>query len=129
MMGRSAVSALLSAALLCACSEAGPGACPARVRMKPASGWAPWSTRFCAPDCLTAHIRIGRAGRLRFEGRNISEAELRRWLHTMRGMSPQPIALVSLDPAADCESIGRVSRMIEQMTPCRGGYCYYGLDI
>jgi hypothetical protein len=62
------------------------------------------------------------------EGRKLGAAELGTRLVAMREMAPEPITLVSIDPAADCETIGRITHMIERITPCQGGYCYYGLD-
>lgn len=123
-----ALAASISAALLC--GSAAPAAapvCPALARLQPQNGWSRLDMNNCEL-CILNRIQIGPGSRLRWNGARIEETKLRSYLRLSRAMTPQPVTLIRAEPGADCATIGRISRMIQQETPCHGRVCPYGID-
>ena len=128
MTRRSAILAgFLTAALLCTSAPAATApSCPALARLVPRNGWRALDMNNCEL-CLFNRIRIGPSARLRWNGAPIDEKLLRTYLRLTEQMTPQPLTLIRAEPGADCATIGRISRLIERTTPCRGRYCPYGI--
>jgi len=127
---RASIAVLLSVASpLGSGTAAGPAAapaCPALARLRPGNGWSHLNSNNCEL-CLFNEVRISRSGWLRWNGRPVDEATVGIYLQRTREMIPQPVTLVRALPGADCETVGRISRLIERTTPCRGPHCPYGL--
>jgi|GEM_PF-2897473 len=125
--GRAIVAVLLSAALLCGSAAFAAAECPALARLEPANGWRPAEFHMCEPDCIIVTVWIGPGRSVRMEKKEIGDAALKARLGRWRRMLPQPMTWVVVDPAADCETLGRITRLIERTRPCEHHYCHYAL--
>jgi hypothetical protein len=112
--------------MLWASAAAAAPSCPALARLNPRNGWRALDMNNC-DHCLFNRIRIGPGSRLRWNGAPIDEKLLSTYLQLTRQMTPQPVTLIRADPGADCATIGRIGRLVERTTPCRGRFCKYGI--
>ena len=124
---RTGALVLLCAGLAFGSAAAAAPACPALARLQPDNGWRPADWNMCEPECVIVTVWIGPGHSVRTDKKEIGDAALEARLGWWRRMLPQPMTWVVVDPAADCETIGRITRLIERNRPCEDHYCHYAL--